>query len=169
MNKPLLQWAIALPVFCYVFAAAQVNVVTQHNNRERTGANLEEIFITPANVNKEHFGMLFKHIVIMRSAQPWVLTSVHIGGGWHDVVYATTVNNCVYALDANEPEAKKPFRRVNFGTPASLYDYDSNAWMSTETWESSVRPQGSARPRVGLQVQRRSARSNSLRDTPRKE
>lgn len=106
-------------------AGAQVNVVMQHNDRERTGANLEEITLIPADVNKEQFGMLFKRSVDDQLyTQPLVLTKVHIGGGWHDVVYVTTVNNSVYALDANDPAAKEPFWHVNFGTPASLRDYD---------------------------------------------
>ena len=104
---------------------AQVNVVMQHNDRERTGANLGETALTPADVNKEQFGMLFKRSVDDQLyTQPLVLTKVHIGGGWHDVVYVTTVNNSVYAFDANDPAAKEPFWHVNFGTPASLRDYD---------------------------------------------
>ena len=107
------------------FAGAQVNVVMQHNNRERTGANLEETALTPANVNKEQFGILFKHTVDDQLyTQPLVLTKVRIGGGWHDVVFVTTVNNSVYAFDANDPAATEPFWHVNFGTPASLRDYD---------------------------------------------
>jgi len=104
---------------------AQVNVVEQHNDNARTGSNLRETILTPANVSKEHFGMLFKHIVDDQLyTQPLLLTDVHIGGGWHDVVYVTTVNNSVYALDANDASAKAPFWHVNFGTPASLHDYD---------------------------------------------
>ena len=104
---------------------AQVNVVEQHNDNARTGTNLKETILTSANVNKEHFGMLFKHIVDNQLyTQPLLLTNVHVGGGWHDVVYVTTVNNSVYAFDANDASAKDPFWHVNFGTPASLHDYD---------------------------------------------
>jgi hypothetical protein len=56
--------------------------------------------------------------------QPLVVTNVKIGGGWHDVVYVTTVNNSVYAFDANDPLATQPFWHVNFGTPANLHDAD---------------------------------------------
>ncbi len=106
-------------------AQAQVNVVKQHYDNARTGANLEETILTPANVDKEHFGMLFKRPVDDQLyTQPLLLTDVHIGGGWHDVVYVTTVNNSVYAFDANDATAKDPLWHVNFGTPIGLHDAD---------------------------------------------
>jgi outer membrane protein assembly factor BamB len=49
---------------------------------------------------------------------------VKIAGGWHDVVYVTTVNNSVYAFDANDASAIAPLWHVNFGTPAGVRDAD---------------------------------------------
>ena len=106
-------------------AISQVDVLTQHNNNARTGANLEEKILGPANVNQQHFGMLFKHVVDDQLyTQPLLATHIKIGGGWHDVVYVTTVNNSVYAFDANDASATAPFWHVNFGTPANLHDAD---------------------------------------------
>lgn len=100
-----------------------MDVLTQHNDDARTGENLKETVLTPANVNAQHFGMLFKRMVDDQLyAQPLVATNVKIGGGWHDVVYVTTVNNSVYAFDANDATQTKPFWHVNFGTPANLHD-----------------------------------------------
>ena len=55
--------------FCAIFlfvllhlavpAAAQVSVLTQHNDNARTGQNLKEVLLTPANVNSTQFGKLF--------------------------------------------------------------------------------------------------------------
>ena len=105
--------------------SAEADVVMQHNDIERTGANLRETTLTPANVNTRTFGLLFKHIVDDQLyTQPLILTHVHIGGGWHDVVYVTTVNNSVYAFDASDATAKEPFWHINFGTPLSLRDFD---------------------------------------------
>lgn len=45
-------------------AAAQVNVIMQHNDRLRSGANLSEsIILTPANVNSTTFGKKFAQTV----------------------------------------------------------------------------------------------------------
>jgi len=104
-------------------AAAQVDVLTQHNDNARTGGNLKETILTPSNVNHQHFGMLFKRIVDDQVyTQPLVVTNVKIDGGWHDVVYVTTVNNSVYAFNANDATAAAPLWHVNFGTPANLHD-----------------------------------------------
>lgn len=102
---------------------AQVNVLTQHNDGGRTGANIQETVLTPANVNAKQFGMLFKRAVDDQVyGQPLLVSGVKVSGGLHDVVYVTTVNNSVYAFDANAAEAETPLWHVNFGTPANLYD-----------------------------------------------
>ncbi len=113
-----------LVLLAAVFSAfGQVSVLTQHNDNARTGANLGETILTPSNVNGKHFGMLFKHVVDDQIyGQPLYVANVEIAGGAHDVVYVTTVNNSVYAFDANEAGASLPFWHVNFGTPAGLGD-----------------------------------------------
>ncbi|CAN5918916.1 hypothetical protein BH11GEM1_BH11GEM1_17140 [soil metagenome] len=103
-------------------ATAQVNVLTQHNDNARTGANLRETVLTPATVNKAHFGMLFKRVLDDQLyTQPLVVTQVPVGAGTRDVVYVTTVNNSVYAFDANDAAATTPIWHVNFGLPANLH------------------------------------------------
>jgi len=101
---------------------AQTSVLTQHNDNQRTGANLTETVLTPANVNAAHFGMLFRRAVDDQLyTQPLVVPHVLIAGGMHDVVYVTTVNNSVYAFDARDAANQRPFWHVNFGTPATLH------------------------------------------------
>ena len=101
----------------------QVSVLTQHNNEERTGANLNEVVLTPSNVNMKQFGMLFRRAVDDQIyGQPLYVANVKIRGGTHDLVYVTTVNNSVYGFDANDPLASEPFWHVNFGTPPNVYD-----------------------------------------------
>jgi len=103
-------------------AGAQVDVLTQHNDNTRTGVNLRETVLTPENVNKARFGMLFKRVVDDQLyTQPLIVTGVEVGGGTHDIVYVTTVNNSVYAFDANDAAAEAPIWHVNFGTPANLH------------------------------------------------
>jgi outer membrane protein assembly factor BamB len=106
---------------------AQVDVLTQHNDNMRTGANLQETVLTPANVNKAQFGMLFKRAVDDQLyTQPLVVTGVEVNGGTHDLVIVTTVNNSVYAFDANDPEAAAPVWHVNFGMPANVHSANFN-------------------------------------------
>jgi outer membrane protein assembly factor BamB len=103
-------------------AVAQVDVLTQHNDNARTGTNLREFVLTPANVNKGQFGMLFKRVVDDQLyTQPLVVTGVKVDGGTHDLVIVTTVNNSEYAFDANDAEATTPIWHVNFGTPANMH------------------------------------------------
>jgi len=42
---------------------AQTNVVTQHNDISRSGANTTEVILTPSNVNSTSFGKLFAQSV----------------------------------------------------------------------------------------------------------
>jgi len=103
-------------------AVAQVDVLTQHNDNARTGANVRETVLTPAVVNRARFGMLFKRVVDDQLyTQPLVVTNVGVNGGTHDLVYVTTVANSVYAFDANDPDAAAPVWHVNFGTPANVH------------------------------------------------
>ncbi len=116
---------LAALLFLAGTAHAQVDVLVQHNDNSRTGANLQETVLTPAIVTGQHFGMLFKHVVDDQLyTQPLVATGIRVGGGTHDLVYVTTVNNSVYAFDANDTSATRPVWHVNFGTPANLHDAD---------------------------------------------
>ncbi len=115
-------WLRATAFLLSSTVSAQLSVTTQHNDLARTGANLREIVLTPANVSGGHFGMLFKRVLDDQVyGQPLVATGLHIGGGQHDAVFLTTVNNSVYAFDANDPSAGTPLWHVNFGTPPDLH------------------------------------------------
>jgi hypothetical protein len=123
--KPAKVFQCACVCLFAVCSHAQVDVLTQHNDNARTGANLAETILTPSNVNKAQFGMLFKRVVDDQLyTQPLVVTGVDVGGGTRDLVYVTTVNNSVYAFDANDDQASQPVWHVNFGTPANVHSTD---------------------------------------------
>lgn len=104
---------------------AQVSVLTQHNDDARTGTNLKETVLTPANVRKDAFGMIFRHVLDGQLyTQPLVAADVEVGGGKHELLIVTTVNNSVYAFDARDRTATTPLWHVNFGVPATLHDYN---------------------------------------------
>jgi len=82
---------------------AQVPVTTWHYDNFHSGANLNETILTPANVNKSTFGKLFTLPVDGAViGQALYLPSVTIpGAGVHNVVYVVTMNDSVYAFDAD--------------------------------------------------------------------
>lgn len=81
---------------------ADVSVTTYHNDNSRTGQNIQENILTPANVNSSQFGKLFSVSVDgYVYAQPLYLPEVSIGGSSHHVLYIVTEHDSVYALDAD--------------------------------------------------------------------
>jgi len=84
-------------------AQAQVPVTTWHYDVARTGANPNETTLTPQNVNSTQFGKLFTQAVDGAViGQALYLPSITIpGAGVHNVVYVATMNDSVYAFDAD--------------------------------------------------------------------
>src|SRR5579862_4861905 len=79
-----------------------MNVLTQHNDNSRTGANLSEFVLNTSNVNTGSFGKLFSRPVDGQVyAQPLYVNSVLISNQIHNVVYVCTEHNSVYAFDAD--------------------------------------------------------------------
>jgi hypothetical protein len=79
-----------------------VDVLTYHYDNQRTGQNLNETALTPANVNFTKFGKLGEFPVDGRvDAQPLYLSQVSIGGQKKNVLYVATEHDSVYAFDAD--------------------------------------------------------------------
>jgi hypothetical protein len=76
---------------------------TYHNDNLRTGQNLSETVLTLSNVNQSQFGKLFTYPLDgIALASPLYVANVSIPGqGFHNVVYAATENDSVYAYDAD--------------------------------------------------------------------
>lgn len=125
LKRTLSQLIAGLSITAAIGVHAQVDVLTQHNDNARTGTNSRETTLTPENVNKTLFGMLFKRVLDDQLyTQPLIATNIQVNGGMHDVVYVTTVNNNLYAFDANDADASSPFWHVNFGMPANVHSAD---------------------------------------------
>src|SRR5437016_10276981 len=97
-------------------ALAAVAVLTHHNDLNRSGANLNENLLTTNNVNTNQFGRLFTRAVDDEiHTQPLIMTNVDVPGqGTHNLVIVATVNDSVYAFDADDPTVTAPIWQTNF-------------------------------------------------------
>ncbi len=94
---------------------AQVNVYTRSYDNGRTGANLQETILTPANVNSTNFGKLYTFQTDGEIfAQPLYVSGLAIAGGTHNVVFVASMLNTIYALDA---DTGAQLWSQNFGPP----------------------------------------------------
>ena len=96
-----------------------MSVLTYHNDLARTGQNLSETLLTPASVSSGKFGQLFSYPVDGQVyTQPLYMPGVVIPGkGIHNVVFAATEHDSVYAFDADNYLAA-PLWHVSFINPA---------------------------------------------------
>lgn len=90
-------------------------VLSQHNDRFNSGRNLNEWQLNVNNVNAKQFGLLYTRPVDDQIyAQPLIVTNVNLPGhGVHNVVYVCTVNNSIYAYDAEDPAVTVPYWQTN--------------------------------------------------------
>ena len=107
---------------CLKAASGQtVNVLTQHNDLGRSGANPNETVLTTTNVNESSFGKLFSlPIDGFTYAQPLYASGINIPNqGLRSVVYVATAHDSVYAFDANSGQQ---YWRTSLGTavPSSV-------------------------------------------------
>ncbi len=88
-----------LAALCY----GQVSVLTQRDDPARDGLNASETALTLSSVSVGNFGKLFNFPVDgLLFAQPLYVAGVAIpANGTHNVVYAATMHDSVYAYDAD--------------------------------------------------------------------
>jgi Chitobiase/beta-hexosaminidase C-terminal domain/PQQ enzyme repeat len=116
-------FATALVFFAAIYLTGQAgaqsqNVLTQHNDLNRDGANTNEVILTSANVNSTDFGKLFTESLDGNVyAEPLYVQGLNISGSTHNVVFVCTENNSVYAFDADS--GGSALWHVNLGTPGS--------------------------------------------------
>jgi hypothetical protein len=107
-------WITASFVFLFNFSYGQADVLMNHNDLKRTGWNNKETILATDNVSSGNFGKIFSRDVDDQIyAQPLVVSNVSIGGGTHNIVLVATVNNTLYAFDADDPNASSPYWKVN--------------------------------------------------------
>jgi F5/8 type C domain/Secretion system C-terminal sorting domain/Fibronectin type III domain len=98
-----------------IITSAQKSVLTQHNNIDRTGWYDNETVLNKKNVHTGSFGRIFTRPVDDQIyAQPLVKLQLSIPGkGKKNVVFVATVNNTIYAFDADSANTTIPYWQVN--------------------------------------------------------
>ena len=108
---------------------AQTDVLTQHNDLNRTGWNDKETMLNQANVTPTSFGLLYKRTVDNQIyAQPLYVSGVNIGGVAKNVVFVATVNNTVYAFDADDGTANPYWIRNFTPTISGIKELVPSVW-----------------------------------------
>lgn len=112
------------------------NVLTQHNNNARQGAQLHETILTPTSVASANFGMLYdRHVLGTLLAQPLYVHGVNVKNQVRNVVYVATSEDVVYAFDADDTSADTTTSAPghdNNGTVVQLPE--STKWL----WRTSL-------------------------------
>jgi len=86
--------------------AYATDVLMHHNDLARTGQMLSETTLTLANVNSTAFGKLrFLPADGKVDGQPLFVTNLTMGTVVHNVVYAVTEHDSIYAYDADSGAA----------------------------------------------------------------
>ncbi len=120
-------------------ALGTTTVLTRNYNNQRTGANLQETILNPGNVNPAHFGKVFQ-VPVDDQVYAGILyaAAVPMGGTTRNVFYVATVNNSVYAFDADAGGAPlwrrsdlngsgRPGRNTDVGSACGTYaDFSGN-------------------------------------------
>jgi hypothetical protein len=90
----------------FVHTPVLADVLTQHNDPARSGAQLREAALTPANVTPATFGRLYERNVNGQViTQPLYVDSQWVTGkGLRNVVYVATRRNWIYAFDADSTD-----------------------------------------------------------------
>lgn len=100
--------------------SAGTPVLMRHNDLAGDGANLKETMLTPTNVNKANFGRKYALPVDGQIyAQPLYMPGLTVRGATHNVVFAATQNDSVYAFDS---DSGSQLWKVSLGTPVSNND-----------------------------------------------
>jgi hypothetical protein len=104
----------SLFIFLPLLTTAQVPVLTQHNNTLRTGWNDKEVQLNHNNAVPGKFGLAGSLAVDDEVyAQPLIVPSVTIGTYTGNVLFTATVNNTVYAFNADDVAEPAPLWQVN--------------------------------------------------------
>jgi uncharacterized protein (TIGR03437 family) len=114
-------WAVWVFTLSWTTCPAQVNILTANGGNDRANANLQETLLNPGSVAPGTFGK-----VALLPVDGQVYTQVlYVNGltipgqGLHNIVYVCTMQNSVYAFDADATSPVNLLWQVNLGPAVS--------------------------------------------------
>ena len=99
----------------YAAAPAKSAVTTHKADNGRTGGFTNETILNTSNVTASQFGKRVSYPVDGQVyAQPLYLPNLSVGGSPHNVVFAATEHDSIYAFDADQSSVNPPLWRTSF-------------------------------------------------------
>ncbi|MGH9890878.1 MAG: hypothetical protein ACREA0_02600 [bacterium] len=116
--------ACGAPEEAHALSSSEAAVLTSRNDNYRTGAQIREKKLRPEKINVDNFGLQFTRQVDGKIyAQLLYVPKVRTADGHkHDIVYAATAHNTVYAFDANDETRTEPLWSKNLGPSVPVAD-----------------------------------------------
>ncbi len=101
-------------LFCNLIHGQNTSVLTHRYSNYRTGWNTNETILNTSNVNQNNFGLIFTRAVDDQCyATPLIVSNVTIKSKTQNVLYIATMNNSLYAFDADDSANTVPLFHVN--------------------------------------------------------
>lgn len=119
-------------VICTGVASAGISVLTEQYDNSRTGADLNETLLNPSSVSPSTFGKLWAYTVSGSvQAQPLYVANQFIPGyGARNVLYIATMNDVVYAFDA---DSRTVLWSVNLGAETGSIPVPISAILGSQS------------------------------------
>ena len=109
-------------------------VFLHHYDTARTGQNLKEYALTPANVNAATFTQMFSCPVDgYVYSQPLYVANLLVGSTTRNVLFVTTAHDSVYAFDADSPSCLQLWTVSLLGTGVTTMPWQDTANPSIGT------------------------------------
>ncbi len=105
----------------FVAAADNTAVTTYKEDNARSGNHATETLLTTSNVNVNQFGKRISYPVDGQVyTQPLYLPNLTVNGSSHNVVFAATEHDSIYAFDADATSAIAPLWHTSFVNPPAV-------------------------------------------------
>jgi len=117
-------------------------VLMHHNDPGRTGQNLNEYALTPANVHSSAFTQLFScpadgYVY----AQPLWVPNLTVGAATRNVLFIATEHDSVYAFDADSPSCTQLWKRSFLGANVTTMSWQDTSQGSPSSPTNDVFPE----------------------------